>query len=399
VRIRSWIVCALPPLLFGACAGTGTARLPSPTQPVASRDAVSLPTIAVGKRHGVTVYRTRVLSPVYTIDKIYRSMMGPESDQTFTLLEGEPEVVWIVGYHAVMRDAAGVDQLSDGFMCHSNLALVAREHREDFPTRLMFKQGRLFTLSQGQLAIDFPPGFGIPVMSDQKLYLTTQVLNHNVEGAPFDVRHDISVDFVLDRDLEEPLIPLIQGGVSALKMVEGEKGYFGLGESEIDPSVHGQGCLLGEPAPTLPGMPDSFADQQGRRFTGFWLVEPGIEENHSLVTNRLYLAYDTTIHYIAVHLHPFAESLELRDLTTGETLFKSRARQAREGIGLEKVEYYSSVEGIPIYTDHEYELVSVYNNTSGVPQDSMATVLLFLRATDLEAELHARRQQSEENER
>ena len=102
------------------------------------------------------------------------------------------------------------------------------------------------------------------------------------------------------------------------------------------------------------------------------------------MTRPLLLPYDTTIHYIAVHLHPFAESLELYDLTARKTVYRSRTRQADRGIGLADVEYFSSVEGLPIYKDHEYELISIYNNTSEQDQDSMATMLLFLQAIDLE---------------
>ncbi|MGE4605458.1 MAG: hypothetical protein AAEJ52_01805 [Myxococcota bacterium] len=45
--------------------------------------------------------------------------------------------------------------------------------------------------------------------------------------------------------------------------------------------------------------------------------------------------------------------------------------------------HVSSADGIPIYRDHEYELISTYNNTSGVDQDAMATMFLYVRATDL----------------
>ena len=47
-------------------------------------------------------------------------------------------------------------------------------------------------------------------------------------------------------------------------------------------------------------------------FSGHWVVPPGRQENRTLVTEWLNLRFDTTVHYIAVHLHPFAESLELR---------------------------------------------------------------------------------------
>ena len=95
------------------------------------------------------------------------------------------------------------------------------------------------------------------------------------------------------------------------------------------------------------------------------------------MTAYLGLERDTTVHYIAVHLHPFAESLELRDVTTGETVYKSEATNALFKIGLERVAHFASPEGIPIYKDHEYELVSVYNNTTDEPQDSMAVMFLY----------------------
>ena len=105
-------------------------------------------------------------------------------------------------------------------------------------------------------------------------------------------------------------------------------------------------------------------DRFGRKFTGHWVVKPGRETNHTRATTMFNLTEDTTIHYIAVHMHPFAESLELRDLTTGETLFKSLVKNFEDQIGLAHVDSFSSEEGLTVYADHEYEVVSEYNNTS-----------------------------------
>ena len=93
--------------------------------------------------------------------------------------------------------------------------------------------------------------------------------------------------------------------------------------------------------------------------------------------------FDTTIHYISVHLHPFAESLELRDLTTGKSVFKSMATNSTGSIGLDHVEFYSGTEGIPLYKDHEYTLISVYDNDSGEQQDAMAVMFLYMRDQNL----------------
>ena len=109
----------------------------------------------------------------------------------------------------------------------------------------------------------------------------------------------------------------------------------------------------------------------------------GREVSHTRVTPKLDLPYDTTVHAIAVHLHPFAESLELRDLTADTTVFRSRARQVETGIGLSHVETFASRAGLPLYADHEYELISVYDNTTGEAQDSMAVMYLYVLVHDL----------------
>ena len=134
-----------------------------------------------------------VLSKVYTVDKKYRSMQGPQSFQDLALLPGQPpELLWITSYSAVVVDAEGKQQLPQEFMCHSNLNFDVLKHRERFGWTKT-ASNRLFTLSQGQLEIHFPAGFGIPVMSDEQLNLNTQVLNLNVEGEPFQVRHRVTV--------------------------------------------------------------------------------------------------------------------------------------------------------------------------------------------------------------
>ena len=96
-----------------------------------------------------------------------------------------------------------------------------------------------------------------------------------------------------------------------------------------------------------------------------------------MITDQIALPYDTTLHFIGVHVHPYSESLELRDLTTGETVWKSDHENHTERIGLSRVDYFSSEEGLPIFSDHHYELISVYDNTSRENSDAMATMLLY----------------------
>jgi len=312
-----------------------------------------------------------VLSKVYEVKDIYRSMRGPYSIQEILLLESEePELLWITGYKAVMKAADGKTPMSQEFMCHSNLDLDMKNHRtlfgwEKYPSR------RLFTLSQGQLEIEFPHGFGIPVLSNEPLSLATQILNLNDGNLNKQVRHDVTISFVRDKDLAKPMKPLFMSAANGLVLVEGKDGYYDVEKSE--PAVHGPGCLIGENE-----AGNIRTDKFGRKFSGHWKVKPGRQVNHTLVTNWMVLPFDTSVHYIAVHLHPFSESLELRDITADQTIFKSNVKASTGRMGIDRVDYFSSEKGIPLYKDHEYELISIYNNTSGIDQDSMAVMYLYL---------------------
>lgn len=325
------------------------------------------------------VYKKTILSRTYHIDKKYPSMKGPSSMEKVALLETpEPELLWIVGYEAIVMDPEGTNQVSQEFMCHSNLDFNARDYWEAFKSDASMS-GRLFTLSQGQQDIDFPKGYGIPIMSTQKLDLATQVLNLNLDDPDnLNVRHKVTIEFVRDRDVAYEMRPVFQAAVQGFKSLEGKPANYGYSdEKKEDGAEHAHqhaGCSVGLPA--VKG--DADVDQFGQKFTGHWVVKPGREENRSIVTKFLQLQFDTTIHYIAVHLHPFAESLELIDKTAGKTVFKAKTKQRDGAIGLVHIDHFTSPEGIPIYADHEYELVSIYNNTTNEDHDSMAVMYLYL---------------------
>ena len=313
-------------------------------------------------------HHREVLSPVYHVDRKYRSMMGPQSSTSVRL--GDPktnDVVWITGYEAKMVGKDGRTPQAQEFMCHSNLDLDPRKHVERLKAEGGIS-GRLFTLSQGQFRIRFPEGFGIPVQSSEPLSLTTQVLNLNHDPANFDVRHKVRIFYRRQKELRRPMTALFQKSVYGLALLEGDDGHFG----EKPGHGHGAGCLEKSNASS-----HEYKDSYGRRFTGHWVVQPGREVNRTPVTHLLDLPYDTRVHYIAVHLHPFAQSLTLVDKTANKTIFASRAENFRDKIGLKRVDYFSSEAGILMHRDHEYELVSVYENTTGDEQDSMAVMYMY----------------------
>jgi len=349
-------------LLLTAC---GTSK------PKRAESSLEVPKVAVGAPR---VHERTILSKSYHIDKKYRSMLGPSSMEKVKLLDTpKPELLWIVGYEAVVMDGEGDEQVSQEFMCHSNLDFDPHDYWKNFKSNASMS-GRLFTLSQGQQKVDFPRGYAIPVTSDMELDLATQVLNLNLDDPKLDVRHKVTIRFVRDTELGWEMKPLFQAAVQGMKSLQDAPAHYGVSKDETSTQEHGAGCSVGMPA--VQG--DADKDQFGQEFTGHWVVKPGREENVTNVTRFLQLQFDTTIHYIAVHLHPFAESLELIDRTTGKQVFKAIAQNRENKIGLKHIDYFQSEEGIPIYKDHEYELRSVYNNTTDEDQDSMAVMYLYL---------------------
>ncbi|MDA8016956.1 MAG: hypothetical protein MPN21_05855 [Thermoanaerobaculia bacterium] len=330
-----------------------------------------------------------VLSKVFRVDQKYRSMMGPheivELQLGSDLSEGSDDILWITGYRAEMVSADGKRPMPQEFMCHSNLDIDVASHQETLDVDISFSP-RLFTLSQGQLEIDFPSGYGIPVHRRETMALTTQVLNLNHDAPKIDVRHRVTVTYVPDSATAGRMRALQPVAAYGLALTEGESGHFGVEAPEEE--VHGPGCLVEQPA-----SDHSYEDGLGRVFTGHWQVPPGRQENRTLVTHLMNVPYETEMHYVAVHLHPFAESLELRDLTADKVLFRAEASQFPGKIGLAEVDHFSDPDGVLVYPDHEYELVSVYRNTSGETQDSMAVMYIYLRDRRVEeriAELRGR---------
>jgi hypothetical protein len=337
------------------------------------------------------------ISPVYTIDKIYHSMEGPSSVERIYL--GDPnapaELLWITGMRTEMVDADGESPQLPELMCHVNIDLDPARHQAVFGFRRA-TASRLMTLSQGMLAAKLPAGFGFPMASNEPLLLFTQVLNLNIEHPQnLKVRHRVTIEYVRARELTTPIKPLFNVGASG--MVQLDDNPLALAHSMMsmpstssitteaghDGTSSTMSCLVGARAPQASSGSADYVDPQGRKMTGHWIVPPGKQVNHSDITWFMNLPFDTRLRYAAVHLHPFARSLEMRDMTTGKTVFVANAENPPAGIGLTHVDEFSSPDGVPIDHTHKYSLISTYDNPTNANADSMASVFLGLDDPEL----------------
>jgi hypothetical protein len=329
-----------------------------------------------------------LVSSPFTVDRIFRSMLGPVFARQEPLEPGsEPELLWITGYAMHVVGADGVEPRSIEYECHSNLGWPA-ETPEGFHRPVT----RAFTLTQGQTDVRLPPGFGLPALSSEALGAFSQVLNLNQPTGSRTVRHRLDIRYVRDRDLARPMKPLVVTHAFVMTSLEGGPAVYNV--AHPGPELEGASCDAGMLPPGVQGV---YVDQQQRRFTGHWVVTPGRHEYRTLVTDQLQIPYDTTVHFIGVHVHPYSESVTLRDLTTGETVWHGDTRESRDRVGLDWIDYYSSEEGFPIYAGHQYELTSVYDKPPGPRSDGMASVFLYYLDRDFDggtALREARRQEA-----
>jgi hypothetical protein len=309
-----------------------------------------------------------LVSDPFLVDRIYRSMLGPVfARQEPIESASEPELLWITGYAMSVVGADGRSPHSMEFECHSNLGWP-REVPEGFRRPVQ----RAFTLTQGQTDVRLPPGFGLPVLSSERIGAFSQVLNLSQPKGSRTVRHRLQIRYLRDRELPEPPKPLVVTHAFVMASLEGEPAVFNV----ADPSAElaGATCQAGALPPGVKGV---YVDKLERRFAGHWVVPPGRHEYRTLVTDQLQIPYDTTVHFIGVHVHPYSRSVELRDLTTGESVWKGVQQTSEGRVGLDWIDYFSSEAGFPIYKDHQYELISVYENPGSERSDAMASLFLY----------------------
>lgn len=358
-----------------------------------------------------------LLSPTARLDRIYKSMNGPRYNHALipvSTTAAPEQTLWVTGIRTVLVDPFSGQEISKEFFCHANLTLnpetlTPAEHNQLFPEPKHLN-GTLFTLVPGLMEIQLPEGFGIPVHGNSKLDCYLMALNQNPGIPDRSLRMKTRIDIQKDKPLK-PLFyrtPILyqryqEASANTELATLSLPGGMGLG--------HGMGSHPGELcAPScekdqLSSLPTLFRtwtsgangqthldrfccvdiaslggilEQFGNDHTIHWMVPPGKHTYRAEITQQLNLPFDTTAHYITGHLHPMGTRLVLRDLDTEATVFEIDAKCMKDRLGVLEMSIIKSIEGIPIYTDHRYELIADYHNTSNEPVDAMAILYFYL---------------------
>jgi hypothetical protein len=281
-------------------------------------------------------------------------MQGPKSIKSFQLkTESDNTRVWIRRYKIDVLDAvAGLE--STEFLCHawlmadSGVRPAASAHRGARGGR---DPSLFLTISQGFEDMHFPDGFAVEFDSIDvsRVGLLTMAVNNNHDEIDKEVRFRASIDYLDD-----------QAAVAlGIKVLTGFQLHARQKVAEVTAVHHHRGGSM-----------------RARATTDHWLVPPGRQVLRSDVSPGA-IEFNGTVHFIKIHLHPYGESVALIDKATGEEVWKGSARNHTERAHLLGVDFYSSTTGIPIYGDHDYELVTVYDNPTDQPIDAMAVMRLY----------------------
>lgn len=315
----------------------------------------------------------KMLSPTFIIDAIYKSMEGPKSSRYIQLSQSD-ETLWITGFDVKALDADTNELISNDYICHMNVDLndVNYYSNWNLKDRIGKQYPRLTSLSNGFVSFDFPEGYGVPIKGNEFLFITTQALNHNEKPIFKKIKHLVTVKNEEYNGTQKPLM----SKTVFIQLPYNKQDPF---KTPLDPASNQ--CI---PVET---KNHSYADANGNMLSGHWVIPKGKNIYRSSINSQLQLKDSLRLHFSAIHVHPFATSIALYDTTTKQNIFKSAISNYTDKIGLIKVEPFSSVEGVWLYENHEYELVLEVENTKSIDQDMMGSMFLFFYDKKLEGNI------------
>jgi hypothetical protein len=311
----------------------------------------------------------RMISPTFYIDGIYKSMEGPKSSN-FVQLSQDSTLLWLTSFHVKAVDSKTFKDISNDYICHTNVDFNDVKYYSNFhlENRIGKQYPRLTSLSHGLENFSFPQGYGVPMKGNDLLYVTTQSLNHNFPDENRFIKHEVAITYSKEKNLK----PLLSRTV-----------FIELPYDKYDPYK----------SPTDPGKDfcipvetknHSYDDGKGNKLSGHWVITTGKNTYRSGINQQLQIKDSLRMHAAAIHVHPFATSLTLYDKTTKSIVFRSEIENHKNSIGLTKIGYFSSIEGVWLYKTHDYELILEVNNTTSIIQDMMGSMFLFFYDEELD---------------
>ena len=223
------------------------------------------------------------------------------------------ETVWVVGYETEIVGADGKPP-TENYQCHSFLSDEWVEARQDQELSGIFSDAYTQELR-------LPTGFGLRFPADTPVRWITMFNNREDTAARISMR--VAIYVIRDRDITNPLRRL-RATTRSVK---------------------------------LPPL--------------FW-VPPGL---HSFET-IFRMPSSGTIHFMGSHVHPYAKSMELFNVSRSERVWQGSTHHNAKGVQI-SMDTFSSAEGYRVASTETLKIVSVYDNLTDEYTDAMAGMFIF----------------------
>jgi hypothetical protein len=344
----------------------------------ATADAKRADQNVIGREDGVVTMLT-ITTPVFEINRRYRSMEGPHAEYALrvdtgstTPLPASRELLWWKGARIEILDEAG-KPLDQEFMCHLNIDVDPKARAGTLGTASTSR--RILTLTQGEISFALAKGRGLPVASDETWSYMFQVLNHNRDGA-FRVKQRLTLYFVRDVDAFAPIDPV--DAYAASVWVPLDKPTDKTRAFDLE-TCHCCAPLGRGLEATNSLMGGHLVDDAGRTLVGHWVVPPG--KSTWSYPIRSYVTpndQERSLYATWTHVHPFATEVRLVAHKPGcapKVVARSTVESLHdERIGLASIRSFASAEGETVPAGAALELAVDYDNTTGRAQDSMTSL-------------------------
>ena len=311
----------------------------------------------------------KMISPELYIDGIYKSMEGPKSSN-YVQLSQDSTLLWLTGFHVKALDNKSLKYISNDFICHTNVDFNDVKYYSSFhlEKRIGKQYPRLTSLSHGMENFSFPAGYGVPMKGNEFLYVTTQALNHNLSDANFWIRHEVDINYSRAKNIK-PLMSRTAFIMLPFDQSDPYKSPLDLGTNQCIP---------------VETKNHTYDDGKGNKLSGHWVIPTGKNTYKSSVNNQLQIQDSLRLHAAAIHVHPFAIKISLFDKTANKPIFTSNIVNHKDNIGLTSIDPFTSVDGIWLYKNHDYEIILEVNNTTKTHQDMMGSMFLFFYDKELD---------------
>ncbi len=223
------------------------------------------------------------------------------------------EAVWILAYKTAIYDAAGSEP-DRNYLCHTFLGDRPFTQQHDPKMTAIYSDS--FTRE-----VRLPEGFGLYVQAGQELNWLPLFNNRSRAGTQVGMRMELAL--IPESDLVRPLKRLY----STLHSTQMPHLFF------VPPERHMQQSVIG-------------------------------------------FGFEGRIHFMGTHVHPFAESMELHNLTRDERVWNGGPTLGDSG-EITGFDVFSSIEGYPVRPGEAYRARSSYNNPTDSEIDAMAGLFIM----------------------